>query len=218
MPLNLDPEMREDMGENTDQANQTKLKQHILHVMRIITIPPVMAFLLLTILFALRPEIFGGWLAYALSLLFIVVLPVIGYPLQPVLPYFKHQGREGQRNLAIIAAVAGYLGSLVFAVAADVSAGLWLIYLTYTLSGLGIAVFNKLLHIRASGHACGAAGPLAMLCYQFGATALWGLPLLALVFYSSVQSKRHTLAQMIWGALIPVAAMLVSIRLTAQTG
>ena len=64
------------MGQNIEQ---TDIKQRIWHLLRVITIPPVMAFLLLTLLFILRPAIFDGWPAYLLSLLFIVALPVIAF-------------------------------------------------------------------------------------------------------------------------------------------
>lgn len=179
-------------------------------MIRVLTIAPVMALLTLTLLFRLRPAVFHGALPYVLSLLFLVALPVLGYPLQPFLPYFKHRGREGQRNLAMLMAMLGYIAGLVYAVAVGVTIHLLVIYLTYFLSGVGVFVFNKLFHIRASGHACGVAGPVALLVYFFGAPALGGLLLLALVFYASLQMKRHTLAQLIIGSFLSVCALLVS--------
>lgn len=78
-------------------------------IIRILTIAPIIAAVMLTIIYLTRPEQIGGVINFIMSLLFLTVLPAISYPLQPIMPYFKHQGREGQRNLAIIAANIGYI-------------------------------------------------------------------------------------------------------------
>lgn len=78
-------------------------------IIRILTIAPIIAAVMLTIIYLTRPEQIGGAINFIMSLLFLTVLPAISYPLQPIMPYFKHQGREGQRNLAIIAANIGYI-------------------------------------------------------------------------------------------------------------
>lgn len=179
-------------------------------IIRIITIAPIMALLTLSLLYWLRPSIFGSVQSLLLAVIFLTVFPVLGYPLQLLIPYYKNKGREGQRNLAIIMAVAGYIGGIFHAVIGSVSTGLWVIYLTYFISGLGVLVFNKLLRIRASGHACGVAGPIALLVYHLGPAALIGFLLLALVFYSSLKIKRHTLSQLLIGSCIPIVSMLLA--------
>lgn len=179
-------------------------------IIRIITIAPIMALLTLGLLYWLRPSIFGSVQSLLLAVIFLTVFPVLGYPLQLLIPYYKNKGREGQRNLAIIMAVAGYIGGIFHAVIGSVSTGLWVIYLTYFISGLGVLVFNKLLRIRASGHACGVAGPIALLVYHLGPAALIGFLLLALVFYSSLKIKRHTLSQLLIGSCIPIVSMLLA--------
>ena len=68
---------------------------------------------------------------------------------------------------------------------------------------------NKLLHRKASGHACGVAGPAALLIY-FGVPA-WipALLVLAAVWWASLVMRRHTLGQLAGGTVIPVAVMAV---------
>lgn len=182
---------------------------------RILTIAPLMALLTLSLLFWLHPAVFSSTLSFLLSVIFLVAMPVLGYPLQPVLPYFKHQGREGQRNLAMAMAMLGYLCGLAYSVFGGVTKSLLVIYLTYFLSGVGILVFNKLFHIRASGHACGVAGPVALLVYFLGPAALPGILLLALVFYASLKMHRHTLPQLFAGSFISLVSLIIALLLIA---
>ena len=105
-------------------------------IIRILTIAHIIAAVMLTIIYLTRPEQIGGAINFIMSLLFLTVLPAISYPLQPIMPYFKHQGREGQRNLAIIAANIGYIAGIIYAFAAQTPQELLIIFLTYFLSGL----------------------------------------------------------------------------------
>ncbi len=183
-------------------------------IVRILTIPPILAaFLFLTL---------GGfgimeWVDALLGILFIGILPVLSYPLQPVLPYFKHKGREGQRNLAIIFSVLGYILGCVLALCFGAPKDTVLfIYLDYLISGVLIALFNKVFKLRASGHACGLVGPVAMILYFSITRAHYymlipagvGLLLTVPVFISSIKMKRHTFPQLLGGSAITVGALL----------
>ena len=178
-------------------------------IIRVLTIPPIMAIWLLTTLFVVRPEFFGGTVFYCLSVFFIALFPILAYPLQPIIPAFKHKGREGQRTLAMIFSVAGYLLGCITNLFMNAPASLWTVYLVYLLSGAGIAIFNKLFHLRASGHACGIMGPVAFLFYSGIGTAVVGIGIYFAALWASVKMKRHTLLQFIGGAAIPVAALFV---------
>ena len=46
------------------------------------------------------------------GLLFLVVLPLLAYPLQKYIPHFKDSGRDGQRSLAMIFSAAGSYNKL----------------------------------------------------------------------------------------------------------
>ena len=178
-------------------------------IIRILTIPPIMALIMLTTLFLLRPEVFGGALSYCLAVFFISVFPVLAYPLQPVIPHFKDKGREGQRNLAMWFSVAGYLLGCIINIFMNASLTLWLVYLVYLFSGLGIFIFSKVFHFKASGHACGIMGPIAFLIYSGIYYAAFGLAVYLAALWASVRMKRHTVLQFIVGAAIPVTALLV---------
>lgn len=174
---------------------------------RVCTIAPVMAAVMLVLLRAFRFSVLGANADFILALLFLTVLPVLAYPLQPVIPHYREKGRSGQRELAIVFAVAGYLLGCLCCAVRRASAGLWAIYLEYLLSGVCILFCAKVLHQKPSGHACGVAGPLALLQY-FGIPA-WGpgIFLLLAVLWASVRIKRHTWQQFAAGAAIPVAVL-----------
>ena len=178
-------------------------------IIRILTIPPIMAIWLLTTLFIVKPEFFGGIAFYFLAVFFVAILPILAYPLQPITPVFKHKGREGQRTLAMIFSVVGYLLGCITNLFMNAPATLWLVYLVYLLSGLGIAIFNKIFHLRASGHACGIMGPVAFLFYCGVGTAFVGIGIYLAALWASVKMKRHTFLQFVGGAVIPVVALFV---------
>ena len=135
-------------------------------IIRVATVPPSMASALFIILGAYRTV---GLVDTLLGVLFLGILPILSYPLQPFIPHYKDKGREGQRNLAIVFSVAGYILGCVLALIFEAPLNtVVFIYLDYLISGVLIAVFNKLFHLKASGHACGIVGPVAMLVY-------WGL-------------------------------------------
>ncbi|MDD2568456.1 MAG: hypothetical protein PHQ49_02250 [Clostridia bacterium] len=186
-------------------------------IIRVITIVPIMAFAMLTIMYCLRPVLFGSIMQYVFAVLFLTVLPMLAYPLQPVIPKYKNAGREGQRNLAIVMAVIGYVLGIVVAICTDATKAVWIIYLTYLFSGMGIVIFNKLIKFRASGHACGIAGPITILVYFIGPSGFWGLPVFILSLFSSLAMKRHTIVQFLLGSGIAVLAFFISVLLADAT-
>ena len=178
---------------------------------RVITVAPLMALLLLTILYLRDPALFDGVLNFILSVVFLTGFPLLAYPLQPLFPAFRDKGREGQRTLAIYFAVAGYIGGCLSAAALRAPEGVLTIFLCYLASGTLVLLSNKLLHFRASGHACGVTGPLLLLLYFGQLAGFFGIPLLALVWVSSIAMKRHTAAQLVGGTAIPVLSLILAV-------
>ncbi len=176
-------------------------------IIRVATVPPIMASALFIILGAYRTL---GLVDTLLGILFLGILPILSYPLQRFIPYYKDKGREGQRNLAIIFSVVGYILGCVLALIFDAPLNtVVFIYLDYLISGVLIAVFNKLFHLKASGHACGIVGPVAMLIYWgLYIPAAVGAVLTVFVFMSSIKMKRHTFLQLLGGSAITVSALL----------
>lgn len=179
------------------------------YALRVITVAPFMALVMLLILYLRTPQFFGSLAGFLLLVLFLVVLPLLAYPLQPLIKAFKYKGREGQRTLALIFAVAGYLLGCLFAALLGAPRDVWFIYLSYMLSGSFVALFNKVFHFRASGHACGVSGPFMLLVYFGQPIGYIGIAVLALVWAVSLYMKRHTTAQYVVGALIPFAALAI---------
>lgn len=174
---------------------------------RVLTVAPVMALVMLLTLYLHSPLLFGSRANFAFSVLFLVVFPLLGYPLQPLIKKYKDKGREGQRMLAIDFAVSGYIGGCLSAMLLHAPKSVWIIYLSYLFSGILVMLTNKFFHFKASGHACGVAGPFALLAYFGQSLGFWGIPVLALVFLSSLQMKRHTVLQLICGTVIPIVAL-----------
>ena len=178
-------------------------------IIRVLTVAPIMALMTLCTLFIFRPTLFGGALNFILAIVFLTVLPLLAYPLQPVVPHFKDKGREGQRNLAMIFAVSGYILGCLTNLFLKAPSSLWLIYLIYLISGILILIINKLFKLRASAHACGVAGPAALLAYLGVPAAIFpGIVLYLAALWASLKMKRHTLPQFIGGAIIPLCVLV----------
>lgn len=185
---------------------------------RTATIAPVMSALLITLIYCFSPEFIGGPLQYICVLIFLSVFPISAYPLQRFVPYYKHKGREGQRSFAIFMANSGYICGIIFAFSSGATFVIKSLYLTYFLSGLLILIFNKAFKIKASGHACGIAGPVAFLFYLYGLPALLGLFILTAVFVSSVKMGRHTYSELITGSFLSVSALILSLLILYAPG
>ena len=180
---------------------------------RVLTVAPMMALVMLLVLYVRDSPLFGSPAAFVLLLLFLVVFPLLAYPMQPLIKKYKDKGREGQRALAMDFAVAGYIGGCLSAVLLHAPKSVWIIYLSYLLSGILVMLLNKLLHFRASGHACGVTGPFAILVYFGQPLGFLGIPLLAIVCLSSLRMKRHTAWQLLGGTVIPVAALAIAVMI-----
>lgn len=185
-------------------------KQHLAKFIRAVTVPPVMALMLLIILYITKNEFFGTTLNLVLAIVFLVVLPILAYPLQPLIPGFKGKGREGQRNLALLMASLGYICGLMTALFLPVSKYLLIIYLTYLFSGISLVLLNKVFKVRASGHACGVAGPIFSLIIFLGPWVLFGILLLAAVYWASLRMDRHDKSELLIGTTVPTYALMLA--------
>jgi hypothetical protein len=195
--------------EGLDMDKQ-KVLEKIAKAVRIITVAPIMAAILIAVLYWQVPD-FRNPYVLGISVLFLVAFPLLAYPLQPLIPGFKNKGREGQRNLAMLFAVIGYVVIVLIAVFINPSSVAWTIYLTYLLSAVLIALLNKVIHLKASGHACGVAGPVLALIWFVGINALYGLVFLGLVYWASIKTKRHKFVELLAGTIVPGCALAASI-------
>ena len=172
------------------------------HIVRIISIPPVMVGILLVLLFTLRDDVLTTPVEFAVSLAGLTVLPILAYPVSMVIPAIRKKGREGQRSLAMYFSAIGYVGVFVYGFAAHVGTGLMHIYAGYLFSVVIILVGNKVFKVRISGHACSVSGPLVFSGYFLGfGGIIVGAVCWVAILWASLVMKRHTLREFLFGTL-----------------
>lgn len=184
------------------------MKEKTAKIIRILTTAPVFAAILCSLLYALVPGSFASAGHYLAALGFLAALPLLAYPISCAIAPLRRKGRDGQRDLAVAFSVAGYIGGFLFAMLGGGTTTEKVLFGTYLISGVGIAVCT-LLHFKASGHSCGCSGPIAMLALYANPWFLIGYVLLTPIFWASKKLGRHSAAQLFAGAAIPVLAMLL---------
>ena len=176
-------------------------------IIRVLTIPPLLVSALMVLLFVQMPEMFrSAWDLFAV-ILFLAVIPTLAYPLQPFIPKFRSKGRAGQRKLAFLTSLVGYVGGFVFSLIAQITTELRIVFIVYFLSMIVLFAFNHYSEYHASGHACGLMGPPLFAVYYLGLT--WLVPCVLLgvaVAWSSLYLKRHTARELILGAMCSALA------------
>lgn len=176
------------------------------YIVRVLTTAPLMALFTVFSLWGQRRDSFAGVGQLIYDALCLGILPLMAYPTQKYFPHFKNEGRDGQRYLAMLYAVAGYVLCVMLHGICGASKGQWLLCLEYLLSGLVILLFNKAFHKKISGHACGIVGPMLILAYHGISWAIpVGLLLLLIVSIASLKTGRHTALQLLGGSLAPLA-------------
>ncbi len=191
------------------------MKEKSAKIIRVITVPPILVAVLITILAFEKHDIFKYNWVIAYCIFFLAIIPVLAYPLQKIIPAFKDKKREGQRKLAFILNFAGYgIGALISYIL-QLGQQIYFIFDTYFISVILLIVFNKLLKLRASGHACSATGPLLFLIYFMGSIYIIPCVIAALLIgWASIYLKRHTLRDFVTGMIICVVAFFLSFLLT----
>ena len=177
---------------------------------RIATIPPLLVIALLTLLYASGIGIINALHELLFGIIFLALIPASAYPLSGVIPSVRERGREGQRRLAFVTSITGYILGVIYAYAAGISLEYKTLFVTYLVSVVILTFFNKILKIRASGHACGTFGPMLPAVYFLGWQ--WLFPCAAIcagVIWSSLYLTRHTKNELCYGALCSVSAFVI---------
>ena len=195
----------------------SKIVRAIAKIIRAVTVPPIMVSGLLISLFATNRDIFQekSILNLVLAILFLALIPIAAYPLQPLIPKYKDKGREGQRDLAFLLTPVGYVGAVLYGIIVPISPDLMLIFLSYLLSVLALLFFNKVIKFRSSGHMCSVTGPLILISHFIGGTIIPSCILFALVCWSSLLLKRHTLYEVIGGCACCLVSFACSLGIVA---
>ena len=174
---------------------------------RILTRPPIFAAILCTLLYCLQRDSFASLTNYLSAIFFLALLPMLAYPVAAIIPPLRRKGREGQRNLAIVFSMVGYIGSFLVAMLNGGAPIEKVIMGTYLISGCVLAVCTCL-RFKASGHTCGCSGPIAALSLFINPWFLLGYLLITPVAWSSLKLKEHTGGQLLAGSIVPVLAIL----------
>ena len=188
------------------------MKDKAAKIISVITIAPVMAFLMLTFLYVFDKSAFQRPLYYVIAVMSLTVFPVLAYPFQLAFPKLRKTGRDGQRKLAFVFAVVGYLIGLAVSYMLKAPREEMMIMLSYAMSGSILALFN-LFHIKASGHACGVGGPCILCSYFLGGWGWLILLLIPLIFWARLHMKRHRFSELVIGASISMISACIVINL-----
>ena len=199
-----------------DERENTTLKARTAKLLRVLTVPPLMAFMLVTTLYAaLGSEAFRTPLRYIEAVFALALLPVIPYGLCATIPAMRKRGRKLERDLGIVFSLLGYFMGLLFALLGNGTTIEKELYITYMISGALMGLLSFVFRFKASGHACGASGPFAMLACRVGWGWLAGFALLVPIYVSSIRLGRHKLSELFAGAAVSVGALMIAIRIVA---
>ena len=200
-------------AEKTSEKKSAAKDPFLAKAVRVILVAPFMAALMLTLIWIIRPNSYLDFGHYIYALVTLSIFPLLSYPVSYIVPQIRKKGRDGQRSLAIIFSVAGYVAGILGSIFFGAGRIELLIFLTYLLSGISIALCSFVFGVKASGHACGVSGPIAMMVYCLGLPFVALSALLGAVVWASLKVKRHTPLQLLLGSIIPIAAMLISLRI-----
>lgn len=180
-------------------------------VIRIITVPPVMAAWLILALWLGKAAVVLTASEAAMSIVFLSLLPLMAYPVSALVPSLRGKGRDGQRNAAFALSLAGYLCGWIYVRFFDGDRTLLFIFGVYVFSVIILLLLNKVLRLRASGHACSVSGPILVICFVLRG---WWIPICLAVFaasfWGSVKSGRHTAGEYLLGTLSVLLAIGIS--------
>lgn len=183
-------------------------------MIRVMTVPPVLVIALILILSYTNESIFHGYADRFVAAFFLGIIPLLAYPLQQILPFWKEDSREGQRRLAFLLSIVGYVAAVIEGLLSGAGKELQFIYNTYFISVVLLAILNKMMKLRASGHACSVTGPLVFLIYFVG----WIVIIPCLLVYggsiwASIKLKRHTKKDLFMGTAVCLLSFLCAYEL-----
>lgn len=186
-------------------------------IVRIITIPTLLFFATLFIMFYTNRDCFPTAAELWVPICFIGCFPLLAYALAFVLKLCKKvegdKYRKTQRTFAFIFSVIGYAVAFVLSLTLKLNRVITILTSSYFFSVIFLSCFN-LCKLKASGHACGITGPILFLCYFVN--LIYIIPcviVFALSFWSSLYLKRHTVTQLVFGALSAVIAFILALLL-----
>jgi hypothetical protein len=187
------------------------MKEKTSKIISILSVAPMIALYVVTAIYFHDKSLFDGAAWYCILIGFLTILPLSAYFLEHILPSFKDQGRKGERELAFIMCVTGYVLGTLLSFIFKAPRAVKLIFSSYLVTGGVLAVINGLMKFKASGHACGAAGPYLVLLYYLGPKVWYAILILIPVFWARMAMGRHTLKELAYGALEGMSATALTL-------
>lgn len=188
----------------------SNLKEKIAKLIRILSIPPIMFLIFVLLLIKERKNIFISPNEIIILYMLIGFIPILAYPLSNKIQSFSKLEREGQRELAFLFTLVGYTSAAIYSYLNNSNIEVKIITYSYCLTVYILTLFNKFLHIKASGHACSFASPIILSCLLLKNNYLLiGIIIGFLITWASIYLKRHTLKEIITGILISCVSILL---------
>ena len=186
------------------------IKTKIAKSIRIVTVPPVLAAVMLLILHGRYGGAFASDHELIAAVLLLAVTPMLAYPVAAVCK--GRDRRKTERKLAFLFNLIGYLCALLSGLIFHYSHMLMTIFAAYAAAVVLLTLLNRLTAIRASGHACSCVLPYLFLVRWLEPWVLLILvPLYAAEFWASVELKRHTVPEFLWGSMVAAVSFTLSL-------
>ena len=178
------------------------MKEKTAKIIRMITIPPIEALVMLLLLYGLKRDEFRTLGNLLMAILFLTVIPICSYPIA-AMKKNQEEHRNNQRKMAFIFNFVSYLAAMLIGYLVGCSRMLQGIFNAYFLAVMILTIINKGFKIRASGHACSCTLPYLILSYCLGC----GAAVICMIFYlaefwSSIELKRHTVKEFLLGSAV----------------
>ncbi|EHN59689.1 hypothetical protein [Oenococcus kitaharae] len=186
-----------------------KILTNLAKLIRALCEPPMITVYLMAIFYMTGLLTALDQITVVLALL--VVLPLASYLLADFIPQVRRRGPEGKRRIAFYVYPIGYILAVLYALLFSVKTITFKLLLTYLISAIFLVIFNKVLHIRASGHTCGTVGPYLMATFSLGlGYGFWLGIAVVIVIWASLYLGRHTVQEIIWGAVCSILGFLIA--------
>jgi hypothetical protein len=167
---------------------------------------PVLSGALATFLFMQIPQSEPNLLnGYAWAMLFLCIIPLCSlFFYIPAGNEEKEKTTRRQRVASFVIMLVSYPAGWLVLALVGAPRIFTAVAATYTFVTLGLIIFNLLLHYKASGHAAGVSGPVAIMIYIYGAVATPLLVLLPLITWARLAAEGHNLWQTVVGASMSI--------------
>lgn len=193
-----------------EEKNRKNFINKMAHVVRVVTIPPLMIATLLCMLYFAKGFSFASRIDMSVAFAGLVLLPVLAYPVWSVFGNKTSDKRKGQRRLAFIFSIIGYVCCFIYSLRFGTDA-IREIFYTYFFTVILLELLNKVFHVRASGHAASSISPVVFsAAYLSLAVTCAFVILFTGSVWASIYLKRHKWQDIIAGVCSMLASFILA--------